>query len=193
MSFYSPDELSRLGLRSYGENVLISRKASIYNAGVIDLGSDVRIDDFCVLSAGAGGIAIGNFVHVGVFASMIGAGRIALQDYSCISGRVAIYSSNDDYSGTRLTNSTVPEAYRGVTAADVTLCRHALVGAASIVLPGVTIGEGVAIGAMSLIRADCEPFGIYAGIPARRVKERSRGLLELEAAHQADLHQKGIL
>ena len=193
MSFYSPDELSRLGLRSYGENVLISRKASIYNAGAIDLGSDVRIDDFCVLSAGAGGIAIGNFVHVGVFASMIGAGRIALQDYSCISGRVAIYSSNDDYSGTRLTNSTVPEAYRGVTAADVTLCRHALVGAASIVLPGVTIGEGVAIGAMSLIRADCEPFGIYAGIPARRVKERSRGLLELEAAHQADLHQKGIL
>lgn len=192
MSFYSPEELAGIGLRSYGQRVQLSRKASLYNPGAIELGSDVRIDDFCVLSAGVGGIAIGNFVHVGVFASIIGAGRVVLHDYSCLSGRVAIYSSNDDYSGAHLTNSTVPEAYRGVTVADVTLCPHALVGAGSIVLPGVTIGEGAAVGAMSLVRADCAPFGIYVGVPARRVKERSRKLLESEAAHQADLRQKGI-
>lgn len=192
MSFYSPRELASIGLHSYGERVLISRKASLYNTGAIELGNDVRIDDFCVLSAGHGGIIIGDFVHVGVFASMIGGGRIVLSDYSCISGRVAIYSSNDDYSGTHLTNSTVPETYRGVTVAGVTLGRHALVGAGSIVLPGVTIGEGVAIGAMSLVRTDCEPFYIYAGVPARRIKRRSRRLLEVEAMHQAELRRTGV-
>ena len=191
MSFYSPDELAKLGLRSYGENVLISRKASLYNAGAIDIGSDVRIDDFCVLSAGAGGIAIGNFVHVAVYASMIGAGRIRLEDYSCLSGRVAVYSSSDDYSGEHLTNPMVPEQYRGVISADVVVGRHALVGAGSIVLPGVTIGDGTAIGAMSFVRADCEPFSIYAGVPARRIKPRARRMLELEATHRAELCQKG--
>lgn len=191
MSFYSPDELAKLGLRSYGENVLISRNASVYNAGAIDLGSHVRIDDFCVLSAGAGGIAIGSFVHVAVYASMIGAGRIRLEDYSCLSGRVAVYSSSDDFSGEHLTNPMVPDEYRGVRSATVVVQRHALVGAGSIVLPGVTIGEGAAIGAMSLVRGDCEPFSIYAGVPAKRIKSRTSRLLELEATHRAEFRQKG--
>ncbi|NBW97007.1 MAG: acyltransferase [Planctomycetia bacterium] len=191
MSFYAPDELATLGLRSCGEHVLISRKASLYNAGAIEIGSHVRIDDFCVLSAGAGGITIGSFVHVAVYVSMIGAGRITLGDYSCLSGRVSIYSSNDDYSGIHLTNPMVPDRYRGVVSADVVVGRHALVGAGSVVLPGVTIGEGAAIGAMSFVRGDCAPFGIHAGVPARLIKARSRRLLDLEALHQADLRRQG--
>lgn len=191
MSFYSPDELATLGLRSCGGHVLISRKASLYNAGAIEIGSHVRIDDFCVLSAGAGGIAIGSFVHVAVYVSLIGAGRMSLGDYSCLSGRVAVYSSNDDYSGRHLTNPMVPEGYRGVTSADVVVGRHALVGAGSVVLPGVTIGEGASVGAMSFVRDDCEPFGIYAGVPARRIKARDRRLLELESLHRADLDREG--
>lgn len=190
MSFYSPEELAKLGLRSFGENVLISRKASLYNAGAIDLGSHVRIDDFCVLSAGAGGIAIGSFVHVAVYASMIGSGRISLGDYSGLSGRVAVYSSSDDFSGEHLTNPMVPEPYRGVTSAEVVIKRHVIVGAGSVVLPGVTIGEGAAIGAMSLVHRDCERFSIYTGVPARRVKTRGSRLLELEATHRAELRQK---
>ncbi len=191
MSFYSLDELAKLGLRSYGENVLISRKASLYNAGAIDIGSHVRIDDFCVLSAGTGGISIGNFVHVAVYASMIGAGRISLGDYSGLSGRVAIYSSNDDYSGGHLTNPTVPTKYRGVTSADVIIERHVIIGAGSVVLPGVSIGEGAAIGALSLVRADCEAFGVYSGNPARRLNTRKRDLLAFESLHRAESHEKG--
>lgn len=191
MSFYSPHELATLGLRSCGAHVLISRKASLHNPGAIEIGSHVRIDDFCVLSAGSGGISIGSFVHVAVYASMIGAGRIVLGDYSCLSGRVSIYSSNDDYSGAHLTNPTVPDRYRGVVSADVVVGRHALIGAGTVVLPGVTIGEGAAVGAMSLVRGDCEPFGIHAGVPARWIKARDRGLLKRESLHQADLRRQG--
>ncbi|MEX8499566.1 acyltransferase, partial [Leptothrix ochracea] len=49
-------------------------------------------------------------------------------------------------------------------------------------LPGVTLHEGVAIGALSLVNRDCHAFGIYAGNPAKRIKERKRDVLALEAA-----------
>ncbi|MEC2449247.1 acyltransferase, partial [Bacillus cereus] len=49
-SFYSQEELSEIGFLSVGENVLISKKTSIYNPGAISVGNNVRIDDFCILS-----------------------------------------------------------------------------------------------------------------------------------------------
>lgn len=75
MSFYSTDELRKLGFYSVGSNVRISRKASFYGIERISIGSNVRIDDFCVLSAGLGGITIGNYIHIAVYSSLIGAGK----------------------------------------------------------------------------------------------------------------------
>lgn len=170
-----------MGFRFVAEGALLSDKASFHNCAAISVGRNSRIDDFCVLSAGAGGIDIGEHVHVAVYTSLIGGGHIWLQDFSNISSRVSIYSSNDDYSGSRMTNPTVPSAYTGVTIADVRVGRHAIVGCGTVILPGVTLGEGAAIGALSLIRTDCSAFGIYVGTPARKVGDRQRGLLELEA------------
>ncbi|HEY4971109.1 MAG TPA: acyltransferase [Steroidobacteraceae bacterium] len=148
---------------------------------MISLSDNIRIDDFCVISAGAGGIQIGRYVHIAVFCSLIGAGRIALGDFCNLSSRVSIYSSNDDYSGQRMTNPSVPEEFTGVSHADVTIGRHAIIGAGSVVLPGVTLGEGVAVGALSLVKKNCEAFGVYAGAPARRIGARKRDLLGVEA------------
>jgi len=176
----SHDAIERMGFASVGENVQISDRASFYGTARIALGDNVRIDDFCVLSAGVGGICVGNYVHVAVYSSLIGAGKITLSDFSNISSRVAIYSSSDDYSGATMTNPTVPSEYTGVTHADVFLGKHVIVGSGSVILPGVTLEEGVAVGALSLVTKSCEAFGIYAGNPARRIKERRRDLLELE-------------
>lgn len=173
-------ELERMGFASLGVDVKLSDRAAIYGASRIALGDHARIDDFCVLSAGAGGISIGRNVHVAVYTSMMGAGRITVGDFANLSSRVAIYSSNNDYSGHKMTNPTVPAEYTGVTSADVLLGRHVIVGSGCVILPGVTLGEGVALGALSLVNADCEPFKIYAGIPARLRGERSRDLLAVE-------------
>ena len=180
MSFYSQDELLGLGFRKLGEGVRLSSKTSIYNAANIEIGDFSRIDDFCVLSAGKDGIFIGRHVHIAVFCSLIGSGRIDLSDYSNLSSRVAIYSSNDDYTGEFMTNPTVPSQFTNVTHGPVTVGRHVIIGAGSVILPGVSLGEGAAIGALSLVKKDCQPFGIYLGIPARRIGERKRDLLKLE-------------
>lgn len=180
MAMLDLEAIEALGFASVGENVQISDRASFYGAGRITLGSNVRIDDFCVLSAGVGGISVGNYVHIAVYSSLIGAGKISLSDYCNISSRVAIYSSNDDYSGAAMTNPTVPSEFTGVTHADVFLGKHVIVGSGSVILPGVTLEEGVAVGALSLVHKSCQAFGVYAGNPARRIKDRKRDLLELE-------------
>lgn len=186
MAFLSREQLEQIGFASLGENVAISDKASIYNPSQITIGNHVRIDDFCVLSAGLGSIELGNYIHIAVYTLLIGAARITLSDFCNLSSRVSVYSSNDDYSGETLTNPTVPDQYKGVIHKDVYLGKHVIVGSGSVILPGVTLEEGVAVGALSLVTKRCEAFGVYAGNPARRIKERSRDLLEMEKQFKKD-------
>ena len=179
-SFLSKPEIIALGIATVGNNVLISRKASLYGSVNIHIGHNVRIDDFCILSAGEKGIYLGNYIHIAAYSSLIGKGCIVMGDYSGISSRVSIYSSNDDYSGKVMTNPTVPDKFTGVKHQSVLIGRHVIIGTGSIVLPGVTINDGVAIGALSLVNKNCREFGIYAGTPAKRIADRSRSLLEIE-------------
>lgn len=180
MPFMTEHELSSVGLKYIGENVRISTKVSIYNASRISVEDNARVDDFCILSAGNGGITIGKYVHIGCYSSLIGQGAIILEDFSGISGRVSIYSSNDDYSGGTLAHPTIPEKYRNVFHGHVILRRHAIIGAGSVILPNVEIGIGAVVAALSLVKSGCDEFGIYAGIPAKKIAERKRDLLELE-------------
>jgi galactoside O-acetyltransferase len=180
MGALSREDVEKLGFFSVGKDVQISDRASFYNTPKISIGDNVRIDDFCVLSAGLGGIFIGNYIHIGVLSSVIGAGKITISDFCNISSRVAIYSSNDDYSGAAMTNPTVPSQYTNVYHEDVFLGRHVIIGSGSVILPGATFEEGAAVGALSLVKGNCEAFGIYAGSPVRRIKSRKRTLLDLE-------------
>jgi len=47
------------------------------------------------------------------------------------------------------------------------------------VAPGVTVGEGSVVGARSGVMGDLEPWGVYVGTPAKRVKDRPRFKQEL--------------
>ena len=62
----------------------------------------------------------------------------------------------------------------------VRIGKHVIVGSGCVILPGVTLEDGVAVGALSLVTKSCKEFGIYAGNPARRIAERKRDLLVLE-------------
>jgi len=186
-SFYSEEELKTLGFKSIGSNVLISRKTSFYGISRISIGNNVRIDDFCVLSTGKGGIEIGNYVHIAIFSSLQGEGKITLQDFVGISSKVSVYSSNDDYFGEFMSNPTVPSKYTGVTHADVLIGKHVLIGSGAVLLPGITINTGAVIGALSLVYENCDEFYIYKGNPAKKLIKRSKKLLELEKEFLATL------
>lgn len=182
MGFLSRAQLEAMNFRRVGKGALLSDRASFYGCDNIEIGDHVRIDDFCCLSSGLKGIKIGNHVHVAVYSSIIGGGRIRIDDFANISSRVSIYGSNDDYSGTWMTNPTVPDEFTGVTRLDVHIGRHVIVGSGAVILPGARLDEGSAVGALSLVRGVCEAFTTYAGVPARVIGTRSRRLLTLEQA-----------
>ena len=167
-----------MGFKFVGKNVLISDKASVYNADQIEIGDHSRIDDFCVLS---GKIKIGRNVHVAVFCNVAGGSEgVTLCDFSGLAYGCQVFSQTDDYSGRSLTNPTVPAKYKKETKKAVKIGRHCIVGTQSVIFPGVELGEGSSVGAMSMVTKSTEEWSVNFGIPAKRLKGRSRDLLQLE-------------
>ena len=175
-SFYSENELASLGLNCYGKNVLISRKASLYSPDKISIGSDVRIDDFCILS---GTINLGSFIHISAYCAIYGSMGVTINDYSGLSPRCTIFSAMDDFGGDYLINPMVDQRFTNVTGGKVILEKYVQVGSGSIVFPNVCIKTGTVVGCLSLVNKSIDSWGIYAGIPAIRIKERSKKLLNL--------------
>lgn len=170
-----------LRLRRRGADVTIHRDAKIVAPEEMEVGDSVIIDDFAFILA-TGGVSLGSFVHIGSHAFIGGGGGLVMEDFAGISGGVRIYTGNEDYLGGQLTNPTVPPPWRVATRAPVRLGRHAILGAGTVVLPGVTIGEGAAVGALSVVTRDLPPWHVYSGTPAKPVRSRpSERMLALEA------------
>jgi galactoside O-acetyltransferase len=139
----------------------------------------VRIDGYSILSAATGALRIGNNVHIGAFSYLVCKKGIKIGSYCTLSQGVRIYSVSDDYSGLTMTNPTIPSRYKSLAAGEVVLQEHVIIGSGTIILPNVTVGEGAAVGALSLIKVSLPEWGIYAGVPAKLVRSRRRDLLEL--------------
>jgi galactoside O-acetyltransferase len=167
-------------LRRRGQDVTIHEAAKIVSAEEMEIGDSVIIDDFAFVLAG-GGVRLGSFVHIGSHAFIGGGGGFVMEDFAGLSGGVRVYTGNEDYLGGQLTNPTVPAPWRVASRGPVHVGRHAIVGSGTVVLPGVSIGEGAAVGALSVVARDLKPWTIYAGNPAKPIKERPRArMLELE-------------
>lgn len=145
--------------------------ARIFPLENISFGSNVIIDDFAFIYA-RGRITIGNHVHIASFASLAGGAEITIDDFVAISHGARLLSASDDFVGWGFGNSTVPEEYRNTTRAPINIGRFCIVGANTVVLPGVSVGEGTTVGANSVVTRDLEPWGVYIG--NKRIKERDR-------------------
>ena len=187
MAYLSASALENMGFKYLGKNVLVSDKASIYNADQIEIGDNSRIDDFCVIS---GSVKIGQFNHFTAMCLVAGGQPgIFFEDFCTLAYGVKVFSQSDDYSGGTLTNSLIPKKFKNETYENVYLCKHVIVGAGSIIMPGVNVAEGCSIGAMALVNRSTEPWGIYVGSPAIRLRERKKDMLKLEQEFLKEFHK----
>jgi len=178
----------KLELAQVGQDVIIWPGSKIISPEVIAIGDSVIIDDFVFIMGGKS-TQIGSFVHIASFTSITGGGDLVMEDFTGLSGGVRVYTGNEDYSGGCLTNPSVPYPYRLATRSFVYIKKHAIIGANTVILPGVVIGEGAAIGANSLVTKDCEPWKIYFGSPAKAIKTRPQDkILELEDQLRQELY-----
>ena len=178
--FLNAAELHSLGLRDLGTDVLIDRAAILINPGAISIGNHCRIDAFALILAGPEGVRLGKHVHIAAGCQIFGGGgAVDFEDFTCLSGRVSVYTATDDFTQGFLTNPTVSIAYRNVRTGRVTLRKHSLVGCGSVVLPGVEMGFGSAAGALTVLRTSGPACSVVCGNPARRLsKQRDRARLE---------------
>jgi len=168
-------------LKSCGDDVYISSNVEIKRPHLVEIGNHVAIDSgfYCTTR-----LQIGDYVHIGAYCSITGGenGLCVLNDFCGLSAGCRVLCASDDYLGSGLTNPTIPRQYRAnVITEPVILYKHVVLGTNCVVLPGVSIEEGVAVGSCSMVKGTLYSWGVYAGIPAKwlKVRERSK-ILELE-------------
>ncbi len=169
--------MEKIGFKTIGKNVLISCFARFYEPKSIEIGNNVRIDDFCILS---GEIKLGSYIHISAYTALYGKFGIEMEDYSGLSPRCTIFSASDDFSGNYFIGPMINPKFTNVEGGKVLIGKYSQLGCNCVVFPGVMIKEGVAVGAMSLVINDLDSWKIYKGIPAIYYKARSKKLLDLD-------------
>lgn len=153
-----------------------SAESAAYTGGVY-LGNNVRIDDFCLL---VGNITVEDYVHIGAFSGLHASkkGHFVFRSFSGISSNVHIYASSDKFDGEYITaRPGIPNDCLDDICREVVLGKYSQIGTCSVVLPFGSLGEGVAVGAMSLVNKYLAPWNVYAGIPCKVIKARSKTML----------------
>lgn len=149
----------------------------------MEIGDHSRIDDFCIVT---GKVIIGRNVHIAPYCNVDGGDKgIYFGDFSGLAYACHAITRSDDYSGSSLTNPTIPSEFKSSISKKVVLGKHVILGAMSMILPGVTLAEGTSVGANSLVTKDTDGWSIYFGSPAKKIKGRSKKLLEMEKAYLA--------
>jgi galactoside O-acetyltransferase len=179
-SYYTEDELVTFNFKAIGRNVKIKKNTGIFFTENISIGDNVRIDDNSIIVASREPVKIGSYIHIGSNCYIAGSEGLVMHDFSGIAPGVMIFTGSDDYSGKKLTNPTVTRKYIGGASGLVELGRHVIIGAGSVILPRVRIGEGASVGALSYISMSLSPWFVYQGNPIRKLWPRSKNLLDLE-------------
>lgn len=136
----------RLFLKEFGKGSMIDYRTYIRYP------SHVRIGEHTAINRGCRLIASYHFKDV----------EISIGNHVAVAPEVCFLAAGHDY-----TQLNLPD-----TAASIVVGDHVWIGARSVILQGVTIGEGAVIAAGSVVTRDIPPYTVAAGVPAKVKKER---------------------
>ncbi len=186
--YYTQEELESFNFKKLGKNVMIKKNVGIFYPRNIILADNVRIEDYCLILATQEECYFGPNVHIASHCVLLAKSGVTMMDFSGLSPHCIIITASDDYSGEKLTNSTVPKKYSGGISGKVLLGKHVIIGARSTIFPKVEIGTGTAVGAHSLVRKSLSEWRIYTGNPLKNIKGRKQNLLLLEEQYKKETH-----
>lgn len=177
--YFTESDLKSVGIGSVGKNVSVSSHAIIAGIENLHLGNDVRIDGGTVILATRGKLTVGSCVHIEPSSSLVCHSGITIGNFCTISHGVRLFTGSADYSGESLTNRFPAGGYQNPKFGPITLEDHVIVGGNSVIMPYVTLGEGAAIGALSLVRHSLAGWSIYGGNPLRELGKRKTAIRQI--------------
>jgi len=130
---------------SFGHNVMV--RENVHVGGHTLIGTNVVIDGSCDIGERVS-IQTGGYVPT----------NSKIEDGVFLGPHVVL--TNDKYATRKKTDLVGPTIRRGAS-----------VGANSLLMPSIEIGEGAVIGAHSLVLGNVPPRCVYAGIPARKLRD----------------------
>ena len=112
----------------------------------------------------------GTYANIGFIGVNDGIVPIVVGDYVSIAVNCVCIAKSSANNGTTIND--IPYVRDVLTKqGTITIGDNSWIGANVTVLPGVTIGHHCIIGAGSVVTKDTEPFAIYAGVPAKKMKD----------------------
>lgn len=163
--------------KKIGKNVEIGRNVYFRYPDEVEIGNDVIIDDFCYFTTS---VKLGNNIHIGPGCTVIGgkSSKFIMDNFSGMAAGTRVICSSDDFIKGPFTNPTIPIEYRPYCkVSSVHIKEHAILGTNTVIHAGIIIGEGAATGSFTLVTKDLEPWGVYTGIPSKKIKERPKNYI----------------
>lgn len=136
-----------------------------------------RLIDVNVNTSKIGGVSIGRFNSINNSKIIVGDGSITIGSFCSIIGTHFLLTGHDYnrittyYLKRHILHQESNEETHNLESF-IKIGNDVWIGDNTTILEGVTIGDGCVIGAGSVVTKDCEPYGIYAGNPAKLIKYR---------------------
>ncbi len=158
----------------YENNIKIFKPYTILGFENIEWGSNIIIDHYVTIDARKQKIKFGNYIHIPLYSSITGAGGFVMGNFSTLSHGVRVITSSDDFTGWGFGNPTIPSEFRNIKNAPITIGDFCAIGAETVILPGVEIGQGASVGANSTITKSLLPWTVYAGLNKKiRIRDKN--------------------
>lgn len=166
-------ELQKLKFKKLGVNVQISSNASLYGCEYMEIGDNVQINDFCVLS---GTIILENNTSILSHSVLISGknSKITIKSNTKIGNYSKLFTKTDDYSGDYISNPTVPSEYTNVKENSIYIGKNSNIGINTIIMPGITIEDEVETLPNSVVNINLLSGYVYSGFPIKKIKQKEQ-------------------
>jgi galactoside O-acetyltransferase len=152
-------------LKYRGSNVIIGKTVRIRYPELVELHDNVIIDDFTFISTGLT-VKSNSAIEAGCVLMGGKDYTITVEEHCAIAPNCTLLcSSNNFYKSMVLTKNNLD--YQFFITGDISFGSHVILGANSVVLPNISIGQGSRIGANSLIKENLDEWTLYAGSPVK--------------------------
>lgn len=134
-----------------------------------------RLDGMCWIQPGvtfvqSNRLSIGKHFGCNTGSYINAIGGITMGDYVLIGSNVTISSGMHDIEG-----RNPPVFARPTLPKPIYIEDDVWIGAGAVIMPGVTLRKGTVVGANAVVTKATEEYGVYAGVPARKIRERTDG------------------
>ncbi|TCC97286.1 acyltransferase [Pedobacter hiemivivus] len=128
------------------------------------LGNESVIEDFATINNGVGDVIIGHKTFIGLGDVIIGPVRIG--NHVMLAQNIVVSGLNHGYEDVE-----VPPSLQKVSCKEIVISDNVWIGANSVITAGVTLGKHCVIGAGSVVTKDVPAYTVAVGNPARLIKK----------------------